>query len=63
MDHYHIRWANSKFDWEAFQTEEEARALAELLKRPDEKYVIEKLDGDCQSCDRLSKAKATLKSG
>ena len=60
MVHYHIRWANSKLDWEAFQSEQEAKALAELLKRPDENYVIETLNGDCQSCNRLAQAKATI---
>ena len=35
MVHYHIRWGNSKLDWEAFQTETEAKAVAELLKRPE----------------------------
>lgn len=60
MLHYHIRWANSKLDWEAFQSEEEAKALAELLKHPHENYVIEVLDGDCQRCNRLANAKATI---
>jgi hypothetical protein len=63
MGHYHIRWANSKLDWEAFQTEEEAKALAEFIKRPGEHYTIEQLDGDCQSCERLAEAKAALRSG
>ena len=60
MIHYHICWANSKLDWEAFQSEEEAKVTAELLKRPDENYVIEALDGDCQRCNRLAEAKATI---
>ena len=63
MIHYHIRWANSKFDWEAFPSEEEAKALAELLKHPGENYVIEKLDGNCESCNSLAKAKATIPQG
>lgn len=50
MNHYHIRWDNSNLDWEAFQTEEEAKASAEQLKRIGEDYVIEKLDGNCHRC-------------
>ena len=37
--------------------------MTELLKRLDGKYVIEKLDGDCQTCDTLSQAKAPGRSG
>jgi hypothetical protein len=36
MTHYHIRWANAKIDWQAFQTKEEAVAEAERLKRLEE---------------------------
>ena len=50
MNHYHIRWADSKLDWQTFQTVEEAHTEAERLKRPDEKYVIEERDGDCERC-------------
>jgi hypothetical protein len=53
VNHYHIRWADSKLDWEAFVTEDEARAQAERLKRPGESYVIEQTDGDCQRCRKL----------
>lgn len=60
MTHYHIRWENLKLDWEAFQTKEEAKAVAELIKRPYENYVIEELNGDCQRCHRLARAQATL---
>lgn len=52
MNHYHIRWGNSKLDWEAFQTEEEAKAAAEQLKRPGETYAIEQCDSDYQSCTK-----------
>jgi predicted metal-binding protein len=54
MNHYHIRWGDSKLDWEAFQTEEEAKASAEQLKRPGETYAIEQRDGDCQPCAKLN---------
>ena len=50
MNHFHILWANSNLDWEPFQTEEEAKAAAEQLKRPGENYGIEKGGGDCPRC-------------
>lgn len=50
MNHYHIRWANSKIDWQAFQTKDEAAAEAEHLKRLDENYNIEERDGNCETC-------------
>jgi hypothetical protein len=53
MKHYHIRWANSNLDWEAFRTEEEANARAEQLKRPGEVYVIEQAEAGCQRCTNL----------
>ena len=54
MEHYHIRWASSNVDWEAFRTKEEANTQAEQLKRPGEGYVIEHADGDCQRCKNLT---------
>jgi hypothetical protein len=53
MNHYHIRWANSKLDWEAFRTKEEARTEAERLKHPGEEYLIEELDGECVRCKEI----------
>jgi len=53
MNHYHIRWANSKVDWQAFQTKDEAVAEAERLKHPEENYKIEEHDGNCDRCLRL----------
>jgi hypothetical protein len=53
MNHYHIRWANSQLDWQAFPTEAEAREDAERLKRPGESYEIEQVNGDCQRCKKL----------
>jgi GAF domain-containing protein len=53
MPHYHIRWSNSKLDWEAFRTSEEAQAQAEQLLRLGESYVIEQVDGDCPQCSSL----------
>ena len=54
MTHYHIRWTNSELDWEAFPTRDEAETEAERLKRLDESYTIEELDGDCQRCKNIS---------
>jgi hypothetical protein len=54
MNHYHIRWDNSKVDWQAFRTKDEAVADAERLKRLDENYNIEERDGNCERCQQLS---------
>jgi len=53
MPHYHIRWSNSKLDWEVFSTSDEAQAQAEQLVRVGESYVIEQVDGDCPRCSSL----------
>lgn len=53
MNHFHVRWGSLKMDWEAFETEDEAKAQGERLKRPGESYVIEERDGDCQICKKL----------
>jgi hypothetical protein len=53
MNHYHIRWANSTIDWQAFRTKDEAVAEAERLKRLDENYDIEERDGNCEKCLEL----------
>lgn len=59
MPHYHIRWSDSKLDWEAFSTSSEAQAQAqaqaqaEQLVRQGETYFIEQLDGDCPQCSSL----------
>jgi hypothetical protein len=53
MSHYHIRWDDGKLDWEAFRTEDEAKAAARQLMRLDETYVIEQLDGECPRCASL----------
>lgn len=50
MTHYHIRWSNTKLDWEPFKTEAEAQIRAKELVRPGETYTIEQLDGDCPQC-------------
>lgn len=50
MNHYHIQWKDSKLDWQAFKTQEEAEREAERLKRPGEMYSVVELDGDCPRC-------------
>ncbi len=54
MTHYHIRWADSKIDWQAFPTKDEAVVEAERLKRVDENYSIEEHAGNCERCQRLN---------
>jgi len=39
MNHYHIRWADSKIDWQAFQTKDEAVALLKILIVDDHEAV------------------------
>jgi hypothetical protein len=63
MNHYHIRWANSKIDWQAFQTKDEAVAEAERLKRPDENYSIEEREGNCERCKWLNPNTRIAKTG
>jgi hypothetical protein len=52
LNHFHIRWSNSTFDWQIFNTREEAEALAKELVLPNEQYTIEQFDGDCPQCYR-----------
>ena len=52
MNHYHIRWGETKIDGQVFQTKDEAIAEAEHLKRRGESYNIEERDGNCESCLR-----------
>lgn len=54
MTHYHIRWADSKIDWQGFPTKDEAVVEAERLRRVDENYSIEEYDGNCERCQRLN---------
>jgi len=55
VNHYHIRWGNSKIDWEAFQSEEEAKASAEQLKGPGETYTVDQCDSTCQMCTKAAR--------
>lgn len=51
MIHFHIRWSDSKLDWEAFQTREEATESAKELVLPGETYIVEEFDGSCPRCN------------
>jgi len=57
--HYHIRWSDSKLDWEAFSTQQEAETQAKQLVLPNEKYTIEQFDGNCPRCGNGIKTKNT----
>jgi len=54
MTHYHIRWTDSKIDWQAFLTKDEAVVEAERLKRVNENYSIQEHDGNCERCQGLN---------
>ena len=42
--HYHIRWSDSKLDWQRFSTREEAEQAARQLTRPGETFSLEHAD-------------------
>lgn len=49
--HYHIRWlSDSSLDWKPFRTDEEATKIAERIKKPNEGYVVERRDEECERC-------------
>ena len=52
--HYHIRWSNSKVDWQAFRSPAEANASARQLARQDEAYAVEKFEGKCWRCAQIT---------
>lgn len=54
MTHFHIRWSDSKLDWEAFQTREDATERAKELARPGETYAIAVFDGTCPRCQSMT---------
>ena len=58
--HYHIRWSNSNVDWKAFPSSEEAEKLAKQIKRPNESYVIEEQDAECERCRPFKPKRAQL---
>jgi hypothetical protein len=64
--HFHIRWirsSDSSLDWKPFPTEEEAVKLAGQVNRPNENYIIEERDDNCERCEafrsRLTEQKIT----
>ena len=50
MVHYHIRWSDSKIDWQVFNTSEEAQVEAATLVRPGETYTIDEFGDECPKC-------------
>lgn len=53
--HYHIRWLLSgKLQWQRFETPHDAEQRAKELATRDERYVIEPIVGDCETCAALS---------
>jgi hypothetical protein len=54
--HYHIRWSDSKLDWERFRTREEAEQAARRLARPGESFTLEHVEDEtCMPCLKVSK--------
>jgi hypothetical protein len=60
MNHFHIRWSDSKLDWQAFSTQQEAETEAKQLMRPSEKYTVEEFDGNCPRCGNGIKTRSTV---
>jgi hypothetical protein len=49
--HYHIRWSDSKLDWERYNTRAEAEAGVRQLMRVGETYTVEEFsDSGCPRC-------------
>jgi len=49
--HYHIRWlSESSLDWKPFRTDKEATRMAERIKKPKGRYVVERRDEECERC-------------
>jgi hypothetical protein len=59
MIHFHVRWLGKnkkeKIDWARFDSEVDAEKFAQDLVLPDEKYVIERFDENCQTCQSARK--------
>ncbi len=54
--HYHIRWSDSKLDWERFSTRQEAEQAAGRLARPGETFTLEHVDDKtCMQCLKIYK--------
>jgi len=51
--HFHIRWITgneSRIDWEAFESHDEAEKIAKRLMTPSEVYAIDEFDHACERC-------------
>lgn len=54
--HYHIRWSDSKLDWERFGTREQAEQAASRLARPGERFTLEHVEDEtCIQCQKVFK--------
>lgn len=54
--HYHIRWSDSKLDWEPFSTRRDAEHAAKELARPGETFTLERVDDKtCKTCLKFRK--------
>jgi len=58
--HFHIRWSDSKVDWKAFSTSEEASEVAEHIKKKEETYIVEEHDGECEPCRAFRRGELIL---
>lgn len=54
MIHFHIRWLRKdkkeKIDWARFDSQHEAEKFAEDLVLPEEEFVIEQFEENCEIC-------------
>ena len=56
MIHFHVRWLDKdKIDWARFDSEVDAEKFAQDLVLPDEEYVIERFDENCETCQSARK--------
>jgi hypothetical protein len=54
--HYHIRWSDSKLDWQRFSTRQEAEQAVRRLARPGETFTLEHFDDKtCMQCRNFGK--------
>ena len=54
--HYHIRWSDSKLDWQRFDTREEAEQAARQMLRRGETFTVEHVEEKTcmqQTCKKL----------
>jgi hypothetical protein len=51
--HYHINWSTAGYDWERFDSCEEATKAASILVKPEERFTVERFDHKCVVCEKL----------